>query len=64
MALKEITVDEADALWELGVSIWFKTRLYDWNVEPYAEANACNRFWKRWATVVAKNYPQLAVEVE
>ena len=60
--LREITANEADTLWELGVSIWFKSDAVDWKVEhnvPYMRP-----FWQRWAIEVGNWNPLLAVEVE
>lgn len=64
MRLKEITAEEADALWELGMRIQFYTdSVGAWRTcENYPIIT--KPFWKSWAVAMATSNPRLAVEVE
>lgn len=60
--LRYVTPEEADALWGLGVTIWFKTSFNDWRPE-YADPHI-KPFWKQWVMSLPTSNPELAVEVE
>ncbi len=62
MALKVITADEANALWSLGVPLWFYTdSVGEWR---WCANCGMKPFWDEWLAAVATSNPQLAVEVE